>query len=124
LRWRLLFKRRWQTRDADATRGRFKALLADIPAVKIEKLCLSTDILVVADGKAGLVKRDWIKPGAVVMDVGLSRVEHDGARTITGDVEFAPFARLPAPSPRFQAFWARSLIRQARFVCLAGRCRV
>ncbi|AQU88708.1 bifunctional methylenetetrahydrofolate dehydrogenase/methenyltetrahydrofolate cyclohydrolase [Komagataeibacter nataicola] len=46
------------------------------------------DILVVAAGHAGLVRGDWIKPGAVVIDVGINRVEqHDGAR-IVGDVEF------------------------------------
>lgn len=43
------------------------------------------DILVVAAGKPGLVKGDWIKPGAVVIDVGINRLP-DG--TLTGDVEF------------------------------------
>lgn len=43
------------------------------------------DIVVVAVGKPGLVKGDWIKPGAVVIDVGINRLE-DGR--LTGDVEF------------------------------------
>ncbi len=43
------------------------------------------DILVVAVGKPGLVKGEWIKPGAIVIDVGINRRE-DG--TLTGDVEF------------------------------------
>jgi len=43
------------------------------------------DILVVAVGKPGLVPGSWIKPGAVVVDVGISRLE-DGR--LTGDVEF------------------------------------
>jgi len=43
------------------------------------------DLLVAAAGKAGLVKGDWIKPGAVVLDVGLSRGE-DGK--LHGDVAF------------------------------------
>jgi methylenetetrahydrofolate dehydrogenase (NADP+)/methenyltetrahydrofolate cyclohydrolase len=43
------------------------------------------DILVVAVGKPGLIPGDWIKPGAVVIDVGISRLE-DGR--LTGDVEF------------------------------------
>ena len=44
------------------------------------------DILVVAAGKPGLVKGEWIKPGAIVIDVGINR-EADG--TLVGDVEFA-----------------------------------
>ncbi|URL56922.1 bifunctional methylenetetrahydrofolate dehydrogenase/methenyltetrahydrofolate cyclohydrolase FolD [Luteibacter flocculans] len=47
------------------------------------------DILVVAAGKPGLVKGEWIKPGAVVVDVGINRLE-DGR--LVGDVEFAAAA--------------------------------
>jgi methylenetetrahydrofolate dehydrogenase (NADP+) / methenyltetrahydrofolate cyclohydrolase len=43
------------------------------------------DILIVAIGKAGLVRGDWIKPGAVVMDVGVNRLP---SGKLTGDVEF------------------------------------
>lgn len=43
------------------------------------------DILVVAVGKPGLVKGEWIKPGATVIDVGINRRE-DG--TLVGDVDF------------------------------------
>lgn len=43
------------------------------------------DIVVVAAGKAGLVKGEWIKPGAVVVDIGINRLE-DGR--LVGDVEF------------------------------------
>jgi len=43
------------------------------------------DIVVVAAGRPGLVKGEWIKPGAVVIDVGINRLE-DGR--LTGDVEF------------------------------------
>lgn len=43
------------------------------------------DLLIVAVGKPGLVKGHWVKPGAVVIDVGINRLE-DG--TLTGDVEF------------------------------------
>ena len=44
------------------------------------------DILVSAVGKPGIIKGDWIKEGATVIDVGITRLA-DG--TITGDVEFA-----------------------------------
>jgi methylenetetrahydrofolate dehydrogenase (NADP+)/methenyltetrahydrofolate cyclohydrolase len=43
------------------------------------------DILVVAIGKAGLVRGDWIKPGAVVIDVGINRLPNG---KLCGDVEF------------------------------------
>lgn len=45
----------------------------------------SADILVVAIGKLGIVKSEWIKPGAIVIDVGFSRLENG---KISGDVEF------------------------------------
>jgi len=48
------------------------------------------DILVVAAGKPGLVKGDWVKEGAVVIDVGINRLE-DGR--LVGDVEFEPASR-------------------------------
>jgi len=43
------------------------------------------DVLVVAIGKAGFVRGDWIKPGAVVVDVGVNRLP---SGKLTGDVEF------------------------------------
>ncbi|MDQ6998418.1 MAG: bifunctional methylenetetrahydrofolate dehydrogenase/methenyltetrahydrofolate cyclohydrolase FolD [Mariprofundus sp.] len=43
------------------------------------------DVLVAAAGKQGLIKGEWIKPGAIVVDVGIHRLE-DG--TLTGDVAF------------------------------------
>lgn len=46
------------------------------------------DVLVVAVGRPGLVKGDWIKPGAVVIDVGINRVERDGKVRLVGDVDF------------------------------------
>jgi methylenetetrahydrofolate dehydrogenase (NADP+)/methenyltetrahydrofolate cyclohydrolase len=49
----------------------------------------AADIVVVAVGKPGLVRGEWIKPGAVVVDVGINRMA-DG--TLAGDVEFAAAA--------------------------------
>jgi methylenetetrahydrofolate dehydrogenase (NADP+) / methenyltetrahydrofolate cyclohydrolase len=45
----------------------------------------NADLLVAAAGKAGLIKGEWIKPGAIVIDIGINRLA-DGK--ITGDVEF------------------------------------
>jgi methylenetetrahydrofolate dehydrogenase (NADP+) / methenyltetrahydrofolate cyclohydrolase len=50
------------------------------------QLCAQADIVVVAAGQAGLVQADWLKQGAVVIDVGINRLG-DGA--LTGDVDFA-----------------------------------
>jgi len=52
-------------------------------------VCREADVLVVAVGRAKMVKADWVKPGAVVIDVGINRLE-DGR--LVGDVEFAPAA--------------------------------
>ncbi len=47
------------------------------------------DIVVAAVGRPGMVKGDWIKPGATVIDVGINRIEaEDGKKRLVGDVEF------------------------------------
>ena len=52
--------------------------------------CRRADILVAAVGKALMVKGDWIKPGATVIDVGINRVSGpDGKSRLVGDVDFA-----------------------------------
>ena len=48
-------------------------------------VCREADILVAAVGRAGLVRGDWVKPGAVVIDVGTTRNE---AGKLAGDVAF------------------------------------
>lgn len=53
--------------------------------------CKRADILIVAAGVPGLVKPDWIKPGATVIDVGVNRVgknEKTGKAILKGDVDF------------------------------------
>lgn len=57
----------------------------ELPAV-----CRQADIVVAAVGVHELVKGDWLKPGAVVIDVGISRVEGaDGKHKLVGDVDYA-----------------------------------
>ncbi len=53
----------------------------------LPELCREADILVAAVGRAGLVKGDWVRPGACVLDVGINRGE-DGK--LCGDVDFEP----------------------------------
>jgi methylenetetrahydrofolate dehydrogenase (NADP+) / methenyltetrahydrofolate cyclohydrolase len=51
--------------------------------------CRRADILVAAVGRPEMVKGDWIKPGATVIDVGINRIENeDGTTRLVGDVEF------------------------------------
>ncbi|MBE1273537.1 bifunctional methylenetetrahydrofolate dehydrogenase/methenyltetrahydrofolate cyclohydrolase FolD [Enterovibrio baiacu] len=55
-------------------------------------VCRQADILVAAVGVAELVDKDWVKPGAVVIDVGINATEVDGKRKLVGDVNFADVA--------------------------------
>ena len=51
--------------------------------------CRQADIVVAAVGRPEMVKGDWIKPGATVIDVGINRIEkEDGTTRLVGDVEF------------------------------------
>jgi methylenetetrahydrofolate dehydrogenase (NADP+)/methenyltetrahydrofolate cyclohydrolase len=53
----------------------------------LPEIARGADILIVAAGSPHLVRGDWVKPGAVVIDVGINRVIHpDGSKGITGDV--------------------------------------
>ena len=57
----------------------------DLPSV-----ARRADILVAAAGKPGMVRGDWIKPGAIIIDVGINRVATpDGKSRLVGDVAFA-----------------------------------
>ncbi len=52
-------------------------------------LCREADIVVAAVGKAQLVKGDWLKPGAIVLDVGINRITEGDKTRLVGDVDFA-----------------------------------
>ncbi len=54
-------------------------------------ICRRADILVAAVGRAEMVKADWVQPGAVVIDVGINRVDDPAAKRgyrLVGDVAF------------------------------------
>ncbi|MAS63141.1 MAG: bifunctional methylenetetrahydrofolate dehydrogenase/methenyltetrahydrofolate cyclohydrolase FolD [Euryarchaeota archaeon] len=66
--------------------------------------CLDADIIIAAVGRPEMVKSDWIKPGAIVIDVGINRVEdsnHERGWRLAGDVhpEVADIASLLSPVP-------------------------
>lgn len=67
--------------------------IAHSRTVDLEERCREADILVAAVGRPEMVKGDWVKPGAVVIDVGINRVpapEKGPEKTkLVGDVDFA-----------------------------------
>ncbi len=52
---------------------------------KLDEVCRGADILVAAVGRPEMVKREWIKPGAIVIDVGINRLD---TGKLTGDVDY------------------------------------
>jgi methylenetetrahydrofolate dehydrogenase (NADP+)/methenyltetrahydrofolate cyclohydrolase len=83
------------------------------------------DIVVAAVGSPRLVQADWVRPGAVVIDVGINRV--DGA--LVGDVDYAPVAQIasaitPVPGgvgPMTIAMLLGNTLLAAEHLARAGR---
>ena len=58
-------------------------------------VCRRADVLVAAVGRPEMIRGDWIKPGAIVIDVGINRVAgKDGKSRLVGDVAFAEAERV------------------------------
>ncbi|RRH79066.1 bifunctional 5,10-methylene-tetrahydrofolate dehydrogenase/5,10-methylene-tetrahydrofolate cyclohydrolase, partial [Mesorhizobium tamadayense] len=66
---------------------------------ELPALCRMADILVAAVGRAEMIRGDWIKPGAVVIDIGINRVTQGGKPRLVGDVAFAEAAHVQAITP-------------------------
>ena len=61
---------------------------------ELEDVCREADILVAAIGRAGLVRAEHVKPGAVVVDVGMNRVTDPAqARELAAESRLAQFER-------------------------------
>lgn len=64
----------------------------------IEAVCRQADIVVTAVGRPQMVTGDWIKPGAIVIDVGINRIpapeKGEGKMRLVGDVDFASAAEV------------------------------
>lgn len=58
--------------------------------VNSKEICQQADVLVAAVGRPGMVKADWVKPGAIVIDVGVNRVgmNDNGKAKLVGDVDY------------------------------------
>jgi len=64
-------------------------------SVDLDQIAFSADVLVVAAGKQHLVRGSWVKPGAVVVDVGIHRRETPGGQSeVVGDVAFDEVAEV------------------------------
>jgi methylenetetrahydrofolate dehydrogenase (NADP+)/methenyltetrahydrofolate cyclohydrolase len=81
-------------------------------------VCRRADVLIAAVGRARMVKADWVKPGAVVIDVGMNRTEAG----LAGDVDFEAVREVasaitPVPGgvgPMTIAFLLRNTLQAAR----------
>jgi methylenetetrahydrofolate dehydrogenase (NADP+) / methenyltetrahydrofolate cyclohydrolase len=105
--------------QANATVTTCHSRTRDLPAV-----CRRADVLIAAVGRARMVKRDWVKPGAVVIDVGQNRLE-DG---LFGDVDYDEVAEVasaitPVPGgvgPMTIACLLRNTVKAARLTAQRG----
>lgn len=57
-------------------------------SANLKELCRQADIVVAAVGRPRLVDADWLKPGAVVIDVGINRISEGERSRLVGDVDF------------------------------------
>jgi methylenetetrahydrofolate dehydrogenase (NADP+) / methenyltetrahydrofolate cyclohydrolase len=91
----------------------------DLPA-----LCRRADLLFAAIGRPEMVRGDWIKPGATVIDVGINRIAGDGGKSrLVGDVNFAEAAAVagaitPVPGGVGPMTIACLLVNTLRAACM------
>lgn len=96
----------------------------------IAEHCRRADILIAAIGVAGFVKADMVKPGAVVVDVGVNRVPDPASKTgfrLVGDVDFASVQRIagkitPNPGGVGPMTIAMLMANTVRAAEMAARC--
>jgi methylenetetrahydrofolate dehydrogenase (NADP+) / methenyltetrahydrofolate cyclohydrolase len=90
-------------------------------------LTARADLVYAAVGRPEMVKRDWIKPGATVIDVGINRIpREDGKTRLVGDVAYAEVSEVagaitPVPGGVGQMTVACLLVNTLRAACaIAG----
>jgi methylenetetrahydrofolate dehydrogenase (NADP+)/methenyltetrahydrofolate cyclohydrolase len=93
----------------------------------LAQLCARADLVYAAVGKPEMVRGDWIKPGATVIDVGINRLPAaDGKTRLVGDVAFAEALEVagaitPVPGGVGQMTVACLLVNTLRAACaIAG----
>ena len=93
----------------------------------IKELCLQADIVVAALGRPGFVRGDMVKEGAVVIDVGTTRVPDPGKKSgfsLKGDVAFdevAPLASYITPVPGGVGPMTRAALMKNTYLAYLGR---
>lgn len=89
----------------------------------LPKLCAEADLVYAAVGRPEMVRGDWIKPGAVVIDVGINRIPAGGGKTkLVGDVAFDEAMQVagavtPVPGGVGQMTVACLLVNTVRAAC-------
>ena len=89
----------------------------------LAKLCARADLVYAAVGRPEMVRGDWIKPGATVIDVGINRLQDsDGKARLVGDVAFAEALQVagaitPVPGGVGQMTVACLLVNTLRAAC-------
>ena len=84
----------------------------------LAEVCRRADVLIAAVGVAHLVKGDWVKPGAIVIDVGMNRLESG----LTGDVDFEAVREVAsAITPVPGGVWPMTIACLLRNTLLAAR---
>src|SRR5271169_2109082 len=94
---------------------------------ELPQLCARADLVYAAVGQPEMVRGDWIKPGATVIDVGINRLQDVGGKTrLVGDVAFAEVSQVagaitPVPGGVGQMTVACLLVNTLRAACaIAG----
>ncbi len=86
-------------------------------------VCRRADLLIAAVGRPELVRGDWVKPGATVLDVGINRIETGEKKRLVGDVAYAEAAQVagaitPVPGGVGPMTIACVLVNTVRAACL------
>ena len=90
---------------------------------ELASLCAQADLVYAAVGRPEMVRGDWIKPGATVIDVGINRMPSEGGKTkLVGDVAFAEVREVagaitPVPGGVGQMTVACLLVNTLRAAC-------
>ena len=91
--------------SSNLPKGNCTVTLCHSHTLNLNEICLQADILVAALGKPQFVKQNMVKPGAIVIDVGITRVDDETAKRgfrIKGDIAFnevAPLTSAITPVP-------------------------
>ncbi|GBP42282.1 hypothetical protein EVAR_16378_1 [Eumeta japonica] len=65
------------------------------PRDKLEQYCRNADIIITATGVPNLIRADMVKPGATVIDVGITRItDEEGKTKLVGDIDYPEVSKV------------------------------